>query len=540
MIGIYLIHWRRERWILRYLNGTLSPKKHRTMELHLEKCSKCRELLAQEQEFAEEISSTRAIYNSYWKETRDYLLDLPRHSKEPQFVKSSTKERKSKFPFLDIRISPALTVPLLLLVLLSIFWFVQSVPKLTPMKVTQLAGDGIWKLSAGDNRWEKVGMNYELEPGDSIRTGGFGETSLDLGKGVKVLVSHSSRIIFFDDTSTALNLIKGQIYVELNRHQNLFQVKTPAGMVQAYGTQFQITVDSSQNTIVSCIQNTVFFGNSFSRVTIPSGFQSTASLNSPPSIPMNVDITKLVYWEIQFEKINNLSASERKQLHDDYINQGDQLFNQKQYDDALDTYRYAAYLDMNDYAPFYGIGRSYREKGDFAEATTTFLLSLQRKSDNEAIIYQLSLSLTELKQYDLAKKLLLHIISKQIKNPIAWTLLGNNYLLDNELDKAEKAYLEAIQLGGERSAEYAAQIHGGLAEIARRYADHKKAEVEIALAMKYDNLPGLVYAESARLYLDLGDRIKEKEAWQNYLKVDPYGGFADQARDRLGKLEDLK
>lgn len=547
MIEKYFIHWRKERWVLRYLSGTLSPRKQRAMELHLEKCSKCRELLAQEQQFAKDISSTKTIYNTYWNQTRDKLLELPRHSTTPLNSPSLSKEGGGGggMRFLNIRISPALTVPILLLILVSILWIIHSIPpSLTPIKVTQLAGDGIWKLSAGDSEWEKVDTNYELEPGDSVRTGGFGETALNLGKGGRVLVSHSSKIILFDDTSTAINLVNGQIYVELNPHQNLFQVKTPAGIVQAYGTQFQITVDSSQNTIVSCIQNTVYFVNSFGRVTIPSGFQAIASPNSPPSVPANVDIMKLVDWETQFEKIANLSDSQRKQLHDEYVNQADQLFNQKQYDEALDTYRYAAFLDMNDYAPFYGIGRSYREKGDFADATTTFLLSLERKSDNEAIIYQLSLSLTELKQYDLAKKLLLHIISRQIRNPIAWTLLGNNYLLDNELDKAEKAYLEALELGGEQSPDYASQIHGGLADIAAQHADYKKAQEEIALANKLvlectnrgSNPPALVYAESAWLYQDLGYRDKELQAWQNYLRVDPYGGFALEARESLSKL----
>ncbi len=533
----FLLHWRRKKMVVLYLAGGLSAPRRRAFELHLEQCPQCRELLAEEKKFNQEIYSTKTLLDSAWGRTQNRLKELPHYAGSFHREEQRSKYRILEWRFWDWKLPTSFATSIVALIILVFLIFYYSFVPLTPYNVSKSLGEGLWVQTQGETGWQRLKINDELQSGDRIRADNYGQGLITFGKVGQVWLNHSTEIRILNTTTTIFEITHGEVYVALNHYHRLFQVKTPQGLVQVYGTEFQIMVDTTaRSTKVACFENTVYFDNPRGRVVLPIGYQTISAAENQPTIPSLVDLAQIAYWKTQFDQLTRLPDNERKQLHKSFVEQGDLLFDNKKYTDALEHYQEAIFLDPNDYVPYYGIGRSYRELGQFGLATATYLRVLSLKPDEYAVIYQYSLCLLELKQYQAAQQILLHAINKRPLSHTEWVYLGNAYLLDHQTDKAEQAFRQAQKLGAETFPEWGSQIYGGLAEIARQRGDYKTSLYEITKALQSQAVPSLVYAEAAWIYRDKANPDDEKSAWQNYLKIDPKGCFAQEAKDRLTQL----
>lgn len=538
MMGNLFIHWRRKKFAVLYLAGGLLAGERRAFELHLAKCKKCRELLANEEKFNKEVFSAKSVLDASWNRTQARLKELPHHAGGRVKVSARRTIRILLFPSLDWRLPVGFAGLVAVLVILILAGNYFSLASLTPYNVSKTLGEGLWVQNPGETGWQRSKMDEELKSGERIRADEYGRGLIKLGKAGQVWLDHGTEITLGGNETTAFEITQGEVYVALNHYHRLFQVQTPDGLVQVYGTEFQINVDTTaMRTRVTCFQNTVYFDSPKGRVVLPAGYQSVGSPGNSPSTASLANLSQLVYWKTQFDQLTRLPDDERKQLHKSFVEQGDLLFDNKKYTEALDHYQEAVFLDPNDYVPYYGIGRAYRELGQYGLATVTYLRVINLKPDEYAVIYQYSLCLMELKQYQAAEETLLRAIYKRPTSYTEWVFIGNAYVLDHQTDKAEKAFREAIKLGAEKFPEWDSQIHGGLAEVARQRGDFKTALYEIAKALQSDGIPSLVYAEAAWIYRDKGNIDDEKSAWQNYLKLDPHGSFAEEAKYRLSQLD---
>jgi tetratricopeptide (TPR) repeat protein len=534
-----LFHWNIQRTVERYLDHTLPQRKRHDFENHLGDCSGCQGKFQVEKSFLDKlISAGRTIGPSEasWERTHARILALPRH-KSP-YPQTDTSDNVSFLWLKNWKMAGVAIASLAILILTYIFWTSAAIPVMTPLKMAGLVGEGIYRQSEQGGTWEKISSKTPLQIGDRIQTDEYTRTALKLGNIGQVWVNRSSQFALLQNATVALTIESGQIDVKVNRHVDNFQVQTPAGMVHVYGTEFQLAVDSHQNTVVSCIQHTVYFENAFGKVTITAGYQSFANPQKAPSSPIAVDTANLLNWKTQLNQLNNLSNNQRKASFQTWILDGDNHYSIEKYPEALDDYKTAVSLDPAKDNGYYGIARVYQTLGDFAMATTEYLHGIEKNPSNGLLVYQLAQCLLELKQYDMAEKYLIQLINTSEPNYVdVWASLGDTYLLEGEFDKAQEIYNQALRKGAQNFDNSAAHVYGGLAEIERHNQNYPKALEYINKAFHCKAIPSIVYLEAARLYRDANDKNNEIASWKYYLQTDPKGAFAREAQNRLKVLE---
>ncbi len=549
MIKDFFIHLHSKKLIMLYLMGALPVDQRWSFEKHLSQCYKCRRQIQQEDLFNKKVFSACAPLGSAMNRTRSRLEELPNYYASEAIVRPKKIKRTPNWQVWNWQIPPSIAVSLVVVVILlllgeyfSIGHFIPNLVGTTQFsgEVAKSLGEGLWLQNHTSPNWHKLSVKTQVNPGDNIRTDEYGRGLINLGKYCELWLNQSTQIRVMSNVDAAFEITSGEVYIALNQPHGPFQVKTPSGMVRVYGTQFQIAVDkATQKTKVSCFQHAVYFENPLGKVEILAGYESENSPQTKPSDPVMFDFTQRVYWKTQFDQLSLLSDEERKQLHQSFLKQGDMFFDVKAYDKALKLYQMAVILDPNDFIPYYGIGRVYRDQGQYTMATAIYVRMMDKNPNEYALNYQLAECLIELKQYRDAEFTLLHTIKKLSTNQSEWVLLGDCYVLQHSPDKAEQAFQNAANWGAEISKENYSQIHGGWAEIAHQRGDNETAIMEITKALQAQSIPSQVYAEAAWIYRDTKNLKGEKSAWENYLKLTPHGAFAEEARSRIKQMDSL-
>jgi len=542
------IHWRIEKLIAEYLDGTLSGKARERLESHLESCADCRLRVEKERQFRMDLNDAGEWLDASWERTQVVLNELPALNPKAVLPQETSlfdtiKEKYFtgwQWPSLPVMqyLKWGLMAALVLIIVLCGEIVYRSFQWSNNVQVAETLGDGIYKQDKSSGEWYRVGAGTAFAAGDMIRTDAYGKVKIALGgsKGL-IWVDNSSQIKVQPDDETAFYLAEGNIYISLDHHQKPFIVDTPAGSVRVYGTQYMISVDTVRRTTVTSIQNTVYFQNNNGQVALTPGHQSSAKVDTAPENPEEVDVAHLAEWKNQFEQLILLNTENRKKLRQDFITHGDLLYDNKDYQEALDRFKMGVLLDPEDYVPYYGIGRSYRAMGNYTEATATFFRALELKPDASAVYFQLSQTLMDLREYTLAERVLEKMIALHPESHTEWVLMGNAALMKGKLDKAESSYRRGLGFMKEECAGCLAQIHGGSAEIARMRGDMITAQQEIEKARAYQPWAPIVYIEEAHLYRSLGKPELEKKSLAGCLKASTEGAFAEEARQRLKELE---
>lgn len=540
------IHWRIQRKIEEYLDGTLAGKDRERLESHLERCAGCRVRLEKERQFRQELTDAGEWLDESWERSQALINELPRLNVNAESIKKVGKSISlaGYLERLRIPVRPSLQPikwAVVFALFLVIFWGGERIYQSfqgSQIQVAQTLGDGIWKEGSGSTGlWVRMQSGDSFAAGDKLRTDEYGKAKVSLGQSGTVWVDHSSRMRIQPDSTTALYLEQGSIYIALSHHPKPFEVQTPAGVIRVYGTQFTIAVDSAQKTTVASVENTVYFANEKGQVALVPGYQSEAVPGQSPENPIKADIDQLDEWKAQFEQLVLLSMQDRKRLREDFINHGDLLYDNKNYPEALERFKMGVLLDPEDYVPYYGIGRSYQAMGNYSAATATFFRAVEIKPDASAVYYQLSQTLMDLKEYTLAERVLEKLISLHPKSHTEWVLMGNVTLMRGKLEKAESSYRRGLGFMKEECPGCLAQIHGGLSSIARIRGDLVTAQMEIEKARKYQPWTPFVFMQEAHLYKALGKPELEKKSLNNSLKLTANGAFAEEARQRLKELE---
>ncbi len=527
------IHLRRQRLIDDYLAGGLSQEKRKVLESHFAKCAECRELLEKEKLFNQKITEAGEFLNQAAERMTSQVMEFTPYTETQPEPEVQIEEKDVFRPFQNSR-WVWVTAIVAIIVVNSLIWFYHAPYHLTPIQVAQSLGKGVWVRSYGTSQWVKMPTG-ELKPGDQIKTDDYSQFSLKMGNAAQCWLHPSSQAIIVGNSSSAFILEKGEAYVSVSHLHNSFRVGTLAGMIEVHGTEFQVAVDSSQRTEVSCIQDAVYFENSKGKVVLEEGFESNAQPGIVPTAPTRVDTRQFIEWKKQMELLAKLSLNERLKAYIEYITRANQFYHKQQYAEALETYRLAASLNPESSSSYYGVGRTYRAMGDYALATVAYVHALQQNPEDAVSRLQWAQCLVELKQYSEAENMLHKQIEKQPDEHANWVTLGDAYLLGGNLPSAQQAYQRAIQLGADTCEICNPEVYGGLAEIARRENNLHAAQNEISKINPSSSLSSLVYAEQAWLYHDLGNTAQETMAWNRYLQIDPKGPFTEYAQSRLSQ-----
>ncbi len=508
------------------------------LERHIDHCEKCHYILNQEQQLNLRIKDGCKLLDGTWERIETRINTLPPYSSYPRTQTTLEREQISFFPFRPLRI--ALTVAsVALLVFVGVLGYQWYTSKLSSLQVRLLLGPPSLRKSQDNPVWDKLDITTKLQRNDQIQTDEYSLVSLKLGKLGQVWLNNSTKMTLCMNRSTTLILYQGEIYVSAAYSDKKFRVSTPIGWVEVYGTDFNIAVDTALRTVVTCLQDTVFFENSLGQVIIPAGYQAIVAANTQLGEPQLVDVNSVVEWKLQFDQFTKLSDQEREQLRKKYISLGNQLYDQQRYEEAITNDRKAVLVDSKYFSAYYCIGRSYLALGEYAQATSGYILALKRSPKEYYCLFQLARCLIELHQYADAERYATQLTTFQPSNHGGWVLLGELAMLQGNFTKAREMYQHAKETGAESCPNCGPRMHAALAEIARQQKDFQTAQAELAKAEKYNpnRHPGIFYAITARLAHDLKNTGAEESAWQSYLRTDPRGGYAQEAELRLAVLK---
>ena len=179
----------------------------------------------------------------------------------------------------------------LLLILVPTVVLAQNV-----VRVSSVSGPVEWKpvTAAKFAPWQlSVAM---VHVGDQVRTGPGGMLTLELADGSYMVVSENSTLTIQDFWSPNLpNLVKlmmGRVrfYIQrLGGKPNPYNVQTPSALIAVRGTIFDVMVDESNVTEVSCLDGSVAvetFGIPDREVVLEPGSKTQVRLGSPPVMPI--------------------------------------------------------------------------------------------------------------------------------------------------------------------------------------------------------------------------------------------------------------
>lgn len=133
------------------------------------------------------------------------------------------------------------------------------------------------------------------------------------------------------------------------------------------------------------------------------------------------------------------------------VNLGWTLHLDRQDQAAAQVLQQTASLDPFHVPTFNALGIVYLMNGDLAAAALTHAWAALLKPDNEIAHYNLSLAWQQLQQYDWAIAAAQKASVLEAENPHPWVALAIAYWGKQDIEKAQQAYQQAIDLDGRYS-----------------------------------------------------------------------------------------
>ena len=211
---------------------------------------------------------------------------------------------------------------------------------------------------------------------------------------------------------------------------------------------------------------------------------------------------KIVLREDKEKKVRVLNEASMQELE-----QGNLLYNERKFDEALEFFNKFAELNPNVYQIYFNIGDVYREKGEFDKANEQYAIAQAKAKEKADVILQAKAlaSFGEIclrqEKYKEAQDFFTQSIALNPKDEILAYNVAEIFFGRNQTDKAIEYYQLAIQIKPEWSEPY--------------------------LKMGY-------------AYLNKGDMAKAVEQLKEFLKHDPESPQAPVVQSLIDSLSNAK
>lgn len=164
-------------------------------------------------------------------------------------------------------------------------------------------------------QWQPVGLRHVLVPGDVVRTGPGSRAAILLSDEVQIKVNANSTLEITEampppgsatraaagPMQTILNLLKGEVWSR-SRGRPL-QIRTPAVTATIRGTEFDLSVDSGNESRLAVLEGVVEFRNPQGGVMVRAGEAATARVGEPPSKTILLKPLDAVQWSLYYPGI---------------------------------------------------------------------------------------------------------------------------------------------------------------------------------------------------------------------------------------------
>jgi uncharacterized repeat protein (TIGR01451 family) len=146
---------------------------------------------------------------------------------------------------------------------------------------------------AGTDAWQPARVEMILQPGDTIKTGGFSETTITFFEGSTVEMEADTEIIVAElgisesgATTVRLTQVLGKTVSRVKKLAGAgssFDIETPAAIAAVRGSVMLVTVTASGRTVVGNEHGDIRITVAGQEYTIREGFQRTIAPGQPPS-----------------------------------------------------------------------------------------------------------------------------------------------------------------------------------------------------------------------------------------------------------------
>jgi tetratricopeptide (TPR) repeat protein len=218
------------------------------------------------------------------------------------------------------------------------------------------------------------------------------------------------------------------------------------------------------------------------------------------------DVTQAVYLFKEAVKLDGKFAMAWRQ-------QGDLLFRQKQYAEAIEAYQAFLSVGRRSAVIYRRLGNAYFAQYEATRALDAYKRGLQLDGGDYQLHLDLGLAYAALRDYANATKALLRTLEVRPDDPLAFANLGVVYLLVGNFPAATASLRRAHAL---QSSDPVLNYNLGLSLMFEQSTAQARQQFERALQLKPDFVAA---AYQLALLSDRSDRPKALERWRNYLAL---------------------
>ncbi|NCC92876.1 MAG: tetratricopeptide repeat protein [Opitutae bacterium] len=213
--------------------------------------------------------------------------------------------------------------------ILAVFWLLTetvmcSMPAwaMVPVGEARAVSGDVQALPRGSSAWERIGVGYVIQPGDTLRTGPASrvsvlcvdESQIKLGENTLMVFKSaepSSRLGYQPVTNTsgsAYGLEQGRAWIRNTKEDFRFELSTPAVTAAIRGTEFTVEVDPDGASTISLLQGDLAVFNDFGALDLAAGEMATARPGEAPRKQILVQPEDAVQWILYYPGTGILRA----------------------------------------------------------------------------------------------------------------------------------------------------------------------------------------------------------------------------------------
>jgi tetratricopeptide (TPR) repeat protein len=352
-----------------------------------------------------------------------------------------------------------------------------AAPCQTPVaSVHSVQGQVMW-MSRGTANWSAVKLNDLFCPGDRIRVGKTGRTSILLNDETLIRLAENSVIQLSDHQEKGRNWLKlfDGVAHFFSRVQNHFQVNTPYVNAFIEGTEFTVAV-TTDRAFVTVLEGRVAAINSYGEVKLKGGQKAVALPDKAPIVEQVVDPLDAVKWTLYYPPlIDNPSTVDPKTTQRDRLSDlQDDLIGLVQspgtaQDPAMLVYRASLHLRVGGVeAARQDLLRALSLEPDQTDAQALLsiiatvhnqpsralkLAQRAQENDPQSLAALLALSYAQQARFSLPEALQAAKRATQAapESELAWSQLARLQLMFRNLGEATDAARRAVQIEPQRS-----------------------------------------------------------------------------------------
>ncbi len=371
-------------------------------------------------------------------------------------------------------------------------------------------------LQALLERWNPARLLQELFVRDRVKTHKNSRAAVLFIDETQVRIREEAELTVHtirkeEDQSTVFELVKGEGWFRTKNSAADLQVVTPAATAAIRGTEVNIRVEETGETVLTVLEGTATFGNEAGSISVLAGEEATALPGQVPTKRAVLNPQDAVQWVLYYPTTPSLHDYLRMDIPDS-VREGIRLLKEGSTAGALLVFE--PLLEQDGWARL-GASMAYLEAGDPEAARSVLETGVPPALQAEKLAQLAAIDMS-VGNIEAARGSLEAALREDPRNLRALVLSSTVELIQNNKERARLIAQEAID---NHPGSVAANIAAG--ETAQAYFDLRTAlyHYERALSVDPDDLRALV--DRARVLFGSGRNVESAKDAESALSLYP-------------------